>query len=155
MSKALLLVPADRQVTGAIAKALAVATERRLDLVAAVVVDTGDADRLSARMMDVGVLGEKISDQVSAALTREHRLRGEAVLAEVAEQAQARGVRCETRLEIGDPGDVCRRLVESEDVRVAVLVVEKRSWIGRVLTRAQPLRPPVLGGCEVVLVDED
>jgi len=155
MSNVLVLVPPDRQVTRAIAAALDLASERRAGLMAAVVIDVDASDRLSDRMTDVGFLGEKMTGQVSETLAREHRVRGEALLAEIAEQARARGIECRTSIEAGDPGEVCRHLIATADVVAAIIVAEKRSWIARILTGGQPLQPPALGGCEVTVVEED
>jgi nucleotide-binding universal stress UspA family protein len=155
MSDVLLLVPPDRQITRAIQQALDLAARRGQGLLAAVVLDADATLRLAGRMIDVGLLPEKITDQVSETLAREHRMRAEMVLADVAEQARARGLPCRTTIESGDPADVCRRLVAAGGISVAVVVTEKRSWIGRVLSGAEPLQPPALGGCELVLVEED
>ena len=155
MSDILLLVPPDRQVTRAIDTALDLASARSAGLVAAVVIAIDASDRLSDRMIDVGFLGERITDQVSETLAREHRIRGQALLAEIAGQARARAIPCRTTIETGDPGEVCRRLVETEGVAAAVVVTDKRSWLARILAGAQPLRPPNLSGCEVTLVEED
>lgn len=155
MSNVLLLVPPDRQVTRAIATALDLAAARGAGLVAAVVIDADASDRLSSRMIDVGLIAEKVTNQFFETLAREHRVRGEALLAEVAEQARLRGIPCRTAIETGDPGEVCGRLVETADVAAAVVVVEKRSWIARLLARGELVRPPKLGGCEVTLIEED
>jgi hypothetical protein len=155
MSDVLLLVPPDRQVTGVISTALDLAAERGAGLLAAVVIDADATERLSSRMIDVGLLAEKVTDQFSETLAREHRVRSEALLADIAAQAAARGIACRTLLENGDPGEVCRRLVEESRVAVAVIAVERRSWVARLLARGEPVQPPVLGGCEIVLVEED
>jgi nucleotide-binding universal stress UspA family protein len=155
MSAVLLLVPADRQVTSAIETALDLAARREASLVAAVVVDDAAAGRLSSRMIDVGLLAEKITDQVSEALMREHQVRGQALLREIAERARARGIPCRTTLEIGDPGEICRVLAQREDCAVAVVVTEKRSWVTRIFAGGQPLEVPAFGGCAVVPVEED
>ncbi len=155
MSDVLLLVPPDRQVTSAISTALDLAAGRGAGLIAAVVIDVDATERLSSRMIDVGLLAEKVTDQFSETLTREHHVRSEALLADIAAQAAARGIACRTLHEHGDPGEVCRRLVEEARVAVAVISVERRSWVARLLARGEPVRAPVLGGCEIVLVEED
>lgn len=155
MSDVLLLVPPDRQVARAIETALDLAAKRAAGLLAAVVIDADASLRLASRMIDVGLIPEKLTDQISETLAREHRIRAEAVLSEIAEQARARGIPCRTTIETGDPSEVCRRLVEEGKLGAAVIVTEKRSWIGRILSGGQPIRPPALGGCEVTLVDED
>ena len=155
MSSVVLLVPPDRQITRAIAAALDLAAARGAELIAAVVIDADATDRLSSRMIDIGLLAEKVTDQFSETLAREHHVRGEALLAEIGEQARGRRIACRTLVESGDPGEVCRRLVETTDATAAVVVVEKRSWLARILARGEPLRAPMLGGCEVTFVDED
>ena len=155
MSGVLLLVPPDRQVTGAISTALDLAQAHGDELLAVVVIDADASVRLAGRMIDVGLLPEKITDQLSETLAREHQVRAEALLCEIDERAAARRIRLRTGIESGDPGEVCRRLVASESVDTVILVAEKRSWLTRVLAGGEPLRPRDLGGCEVVVVDED
>jgi nucleotide-binding universal stress UspA family protein len=155
MSNVLLLLPPDRQVSRAIETALDLAAQRGAGLIAALVIDADAAHRLSNHMIDEGLVAEKVTDQVAAALAREYRIRGEALLNEICEQTRARGIPCRTLMETGDPGEVCRRLVDTADVSTAILVAEKRSWIGRALSLGQPLRPVALGGCEVLVVNED
>ena len=79
----------------------------------------------------------------------------EALLNEICQQTRARGIECRTLMETGDPGAVCRHLVDTESVTAAVLVAEKRSWLGRALGLGQALRPAALGSCEVIVVNED
>ena len=155
MSNVLLLVPPDRQVMRAIATALDLAVARNAGLIATVVIDADATERLSSRMIDVGLLAEKVTDQFSETLAREHHVRGDALLAEIAQQARGRAIPCRTLIETGDPGEVCRRLVATADVTAAVIVVEKRSWLARILARGEPLQTPTLGGCEITLVHED
>jgi nucleotide-binding universal stress UspA family protein len=155
MSNVVLMLPADRQVSRAIATALDLAEQRKAGLIAALVIDADAAQRFSSQMIDRGLVAEKVTDQLSEALAREHRIRGEALLHEICEETRARGIPCRTMLETGDPGQICRRLVETDDVAAVVLVTEKRSWLGRALGLGQPLRPSALGGCEVLVVPED
>ena len=155
MSNVLLMLPPDRQVSRAIETALDLAEKRSAGVIAALVIDDDAAHRSSHQMVDEGLVAEKVAETVSEALAREHRIRGEAVLNEICEQTRARGIECRTLLEIGDPGAVCRRLVDTEDISAAVLVAEKRSWLGRALGLGQALSPAVLGSCEVIVVNED
>jgi nucleotide-binding universal stress UspA family protein len=156
MSNVLLMLPPDRQVGRAIATALDLAQQRSAGLIAALVIDTDAAHRLSHQMMDKGLVAEGVTEDLLDALEREHRIRGEAILHGICEQTTARGIPCRTLLETGDPGAVCRRLVEAGDVTAVVLVPEKRSWLGRALgLGGQALRPEGLGGCEVFVVPED
>jgi nucleotide-binding universal stress UspA family protein len=155
VSSILLLLPPDRQVSGAIAAALDLAAKRRADLIAVVVIDDDASDRLSSHLIDIGLIADKVTDQVTETLGREYHIRAEALLQEVADQARTRGIACRTSIEEGDANDVCRRLIATADVSAVVLVAEKRSLLARILARDEPLHPPDLGGCEVIVVDED
>jgi nucleotide-binding universal stress UspA family protein len=155
MTEVLLLVPPDRQVTKAIQTALDLAAQRGAGLLAAVVIDEDASARLARRMINVGMLAEKITDQVAQTLEREHRIRGEALLREIAEHAAARAIPCRTIIASGDPAEAVRRLVVGADIVAAVVVTETRSWFERLISVGQRLRLPALDGREVILVGED
>lgn len=155
MNNVLLMLPPDRQVTRAIETALDLAEKRQAGLIAALVIDADAAHRSSNQMIDEGLVSEKVAGQVSEAMTREHRIRGQALLNEICQETRARGIECRTFIETGDPGAVCRRLVDTENVGAAILVAEKRSWLGRALGLGQALQPAALGNCEVIVVNED
>jgi hypothetical protein len=73
---------------------------------------------------------------------------------EIARQAEAAGVRADSKFEEGDPSEICRRLIPSNDVTLAILVAERRSWLARLLAR-NILQVPALAGCEVRVIEED
>jgi nucleotide-binding universal stress UspA family protein len=99
-------------------------------------------------------MGEKVSDQVQETLLREYRTRAEEMAHEIARQAEAAGVSADSKFEEGDPSEICRRLIPSHEITLAVLVAEKRSWLARLLAR-NSLQVPTLAGCEVRVIEED
>lgn len=150
----LLLVPADREPHAALAEALRAAAERGGRLIAAVVLDPELVERVSATLSNFGFMGEKVSDEVGDTLVREYRSRAEETGASIVAQAKAAGVEAEARFEEGDPGEICRRLIPSLDIGLAVLVAERRSWLARLLAR-DAVRLPTLAGCEVRVIEDE
>lgn len=110
-------------------------------------------DRLSTRLDEGGLMGEKVSDSVRHTLAREYRARAESLVDGIAKQAQSEGVSAQPLIEEGDPSEICSRLVRQHDIALAILVAERRSWLTRLLSgSAAP--GPGLPGCEVRIMEE-
>jgi nucleotide-binding universal stress UspA family protein len=134
----------------------AIETARRLggSLVALVVLDPAETARI-ASTLDSAFMGDRLSDRVVEVLAREARGRAEDLLATIAAEAKQRGVSFTPLVEEGDPSEVCTRVIRAQDIAVAVLVAEKRSWLSRFLSGGADVRLPALAGCEVRVVEED
>jgi len=100
-------------------------------------------------------MGDRLSDRVVEVLAREARGRAEDLLATIAAEAKQRGVGFTPLVEEGDPSEVCARVIRAQDIAVAVLVAEKRSWLSRFLSGGADVRLPALAGCEVRVLEED
>jgi nucleotide-binding universal stress UspA family protein len=154
MKTVLLVTSPTTEAPNAVAYALRRAKEAGAQLLAAVILDADLPQRVAATLTNEAFVGEKVSDSVVEILAREQRARAEAVVAEIATQAQRAAVPFEALIESGDASEVCGRLIPARDVSLAVLVAEKHSWLTRFLSRAAAVRLPALAGCEVQVMDE-
>lgn len=122
-------------------------------LIGLVLLDPAETARLAATL-DSAFMGERVSDRVVEVLAREQRSQAEAVLAEIGAAAQARGVSFLPLIEEGDPDEVCARLIRTHQVAAAVLVVEKRSWLSRILSRSAAVKLPAMANCALTVMEE-
>ena len=152
MANVLLLTPPNREPQAAARDAIAAARSQAGRLVVAVVLDPEVVERLSTRLEEVGLMGERVSDTVRDTLLREYRARAETLAQEIAEQAHREGVLTESVIAEGDPSETCSRLVRQHDVALAILVAERRSWLTRLLS-GSAARVPELPGCEVRVME--
>jgi nucleotide-binding universal stress UspA family protein len=154
MKNVLLMIPPNSESKSAVQEAIAAAKQRGGRLLVVVALDPDVLDGVCATLSNVGFMGEKVSDQVQETLLREYRTRAEEMAHEIARQAEAAGVSADSKFEEGDPSEICRRLIPSHEITLAVLVAEKRSWLARLLAR-NSLQVPTLAGCEVRVIEED
>jgi hypothetical protein len=73
----------------------------------------------------------------------------------VGPRAQQRGVAFVPLIEEGDPEDVCARVIARHDVTAAILVVEKRSWLSRILARSAAVKLPAMANCALTVIEEE
>ncbi|OFV90184.1 MAG: hypothetical protein A3J75_00495 [Acidobacteria bacterium RBG_16_68_9] len=149
----LLLTPPNRDPQAAAREAIAMAKSRGGELVIAVVLDPEVIERLSTRLDEVGLMGERVSDTVRNTLAREYRSRADTLAAHIVEEAQREGVLSEVVIEEGDPSAICSRLVRKHQITLAILVAERRSWLTRLLS-GSAARVPELPGCEIRVMAE-
>lgn len=154
MSNVLLLLSPDIETPNAIAYALRRATELGSRLIAVAVLDPQAIQRVAATLANVGFIGEKVNESVVDTLKREQNLQAEQVLKDVEEQARKLGIAFVGMVKEGDPSEICAAIVHTHDVVTAVLVVEKRSWLNRFLSRSAPMNLSGLGGCEVKIMED-
>jgi nucleotide-binding universal stress UspA family protein len=122
-------------------------------LIGLVLLDPAETARIAATL-DGAFMGERVSDRVAEVLAREQQSQAEAVLAGIADHARSRGVEFVPLVEAGDPEEVCARVVRTHQVTQAILVVEKRSWLSRLLSGSAPLRVPAIADCTLTVMEE-
>lgn len=154
MKNVLLMIPPNRESKSAVQEAIAAAKQRGGRLLVVVALDADVLDGVCATLSNVGFMGEKVSDQVQDTLLHEYRTRAEEVARRIASEAETAGVPADSKFEEGDPSEICRRLIPANEITLAILVAEKRSWLARLLARSN-LRVPALSGCEVRVIEED
>jgi len=49
---------------------------------------------------------------------------------------------------------VCARVIRAQQVASAVLVVEKRSWLSRILSRSSAVKMPAMADCALTVMEE-
>jgi hypothetical protein len=155
MKNVLLVTAAGTAGPRAVAAAIELAKQRGGFLVVLAVLDPGMPTYAASTLTDLAFMGEEVTDQVSNTLVREYRASAATLLHAVAERAKKEGVAVTPVIEQGDTGEICRRLVRTHAVGIAVLVAEKRSWLARLLSHRAAVRLPALSGCEVRVMEED
>ena len=154
MSNVLLLIPVDRRAERATAEALAQARALGGRLIVTVVIDPELMDRVSTRLDEVGLMGERVGEGVRSALEREYQTRAAEIIAQVRRAAEPLAVAVDSAVEKGDPTEICTRVARAHQVALALLVAERRSWLTRLLSGGAA-RVPDLPGCEMRVVEED
>ena len=155
MQNVLLVIPASKEPQNATTAAIELAKQRGGKLVALVVVDPAVPSYAASTLSDVGFMGEEVSEQVSETIVREQHTCSTALLHGLADRAKKEGVVVTPILEEGDIGEICRRIIRTHQIGIAVLVAEKRSWLTRFLSRSAAVQLPALAGCEVRVMEED
>lgn len=149
----LLIIPPGIQPRIACDDALERAAVSGATLVALVLLDPAETARIAASL-DSAFMGERVSDRVVEVLGREQRSQAEALLATIGAAAARRGVPFVALIEEGDPDVVCARVVRAHDIARAILVVEKRSWLSRILARSAGVRLPSMANVALTVVEE-
>lgn len=154
MAHVLLVMAADHQSQRAAAEAVALARTHGAALTVAVVIDPTVMDRVSHNLDEIGLAGEKIGDGVRDVLLREYRSRAATAVAAATELARQAGISVTGIVEEGDPTEIGTRLARTLPATAVLLVAERRSWLGRLLS-GSAIGMPDLPGCEVRVIEED
>jgi len=153
MANVLLVIPPGIRPRLARDHAVEMAARAGGTLIGLVLLDPAEIARIAATL-DSAFMGERVSDRVVGVLANEQRSQAEAVLDEVGASAQARGVRFVALIEEGDADEVCARVIRTHQVAAAVLVVEKRSWLSRILSRSSAVKLPAMADCALTVMEE-
>lgn len=153
MTNVLLIIPPGIRPRQARDHAIALARQHAGGLVALVLLDPDETARIAAKL-DSAFMGERVSDRVVEVLTGEQRSQAQAVLDEVGEHARSAGLSFTALIEEGDPEEVAARVIRAHHVGAAVLVVEKRSWLSRILARSAAVRLPAMADCSLTVIEE-
>jgi nucleotide-binding universal stress UspA family protein len=154
MANVLLVIPPNVRPRDARDHAIEAAARTGATLIGLVLLDPAETARIAASL-DSAFMGERVSDRVVEVLIGEQRSQADAVLAEIAAQAQARGVPFVPLIEQGDADDVCARVVRTHQVGEVILVVEKRSWLSRILARSSAVKLPAMANCTLTVMEEE
>jgi len=150
MSAVLLLLEPMSDTPRAVAYALDRARELGAQLVAIVVIDPQLSGRVTRKLEDAGLVGEKLSESVVGCLERDQRNQGARMLEGLAAAARQQGTAATTFLEEGELNEVVSRCCAGHEIKVAVVAAEKRSWLGRWLAPDISLRLP---HCEIKVIE--
>ena len=153
MKNVLLVIEPGYEAPDATAYALSQARERGASLIALAVLDPGTHQRVASTLSNVGFVGGRVREGVVDALEKERRTFAEMQLQQIAEEAQRQRIECETIIREGETSEVCAGVVSLNNVSLAVLVAEKRSWVTRFLSRSATVKLPNLAGCEVKVME--
>lgn len=154
MANVLLVIPPGVRPRAARDTAIEAAARAGGTLIGLVLLDPAETARIAATL-DSAFMGERVSDRVVEVLVGEQRNQAETVLAEIAAAAQARGVPFVRLIEQGDADEVCARVIRTHQVSAVILVVEKRSWLSRILARSSAVKLPAMANCTLTVMEED
>ncbi len=154
MANVLLVIPPGLRPRAARDHAIDAAARAGGTLVGLVLLDPAETARLAASL-DSAFMGERVSDRVVEVLTREQRSQADALLEEIGAQAAARGVPFVPLVEEGHADEVCARVIRARQVTAAILVVEKRSWLSRILSRSSAVRLPAMANVALTVMEEE
>ena len=154
MANVLLVVPPGIRPHAAREHAIEAAARAGGTLIGLVLLDPAETARIAATL-DSAFMGERVSDRVVEVLASEQRSQAEGLLAEIAARAAARGVPFVPLIEQGDADEVCARVIRAHQVTAAFLVVEKRSWLSRILARSAAVKLPAMANCALTVIEED
>jgi len=154
VANVLLVIPPGLRPRSAAAAAIDAAARAGARLIGLVLLDPAETARIAATL-DSAFMGERVSDRVVEVLTREQRSQAEAVLAEIGAQARERGVAFVALIEEGDADEVCARVIRAHQVGQAILVVERRSWLSRILSRSSAVHLPAMANVALTVVEEE
>jgi nucleotide-binding universal stress UspA family protein len=113
--------------------AVSMAQSSRRPLLAVFVIDTKVANAISGRIVDIGFLGDKVSERLKATILKEYEARGRRELEEVKERAQELGIECDTMVSRGDFVEECLRIAREKKVEDMVVSRAERSKVSRKL----------------------
>jgi nucleotide-binding universal stress UspA family protein len=145
---------ADHQSQRAPAEAIELARAQGAALTVAVVIDPTVMNRVTHKLDEIGLAGEKVGDGVRHVLLHEYRARADSAVAVATELARKAGVAVHGIVEEGDPTEVGVRLARTLPATAVLLVAERRSWLNRLLS-GSAVGMPDLPGCEVRVIEED
>lgn len=154
MANVLLVIPPGIRPRAARDHAIDAAVHAGGSLIGLVLLDSSETARLAASL-DSAFMGERVSARVVEVLAREQRSQAEAVLGEIAAAAQARAVPFVPLIEEGDADEVCAQVIRAHQVASAVLVVERRSWLSRILARSSAVKLPAMANCALTVMEEE
>ena len=155
MQNVLLIIPADKEPEQAMRAAIDLAKARQGTLIALVVLDPEAATRAASTLTDVGFLGERVGEQVTAAIVHDQRAHCETLLDDLAERAKKEGVVVTPLIEEGDTGEICARLIRTHRIGTAIVVAARRSWLARLFSPGETVDTEALSGCEVRWIEDD
>jgi len=155
MTNVLLVTPAGKDPQRAVGATIEIAKQHGGTLVVLAVIDPSVPTYAASTLTDLAFMGEEVTERVSDTIAREYRTCASTLLQAVAERAKKEGVDVTPIIEQGDTGEICRRVIRTHQIGIAVLVAEKRSWFARFLSHSAAGHLPALSGCEVRVMEED
>ena len=153
MKRVLLILSASRMSTACADDAVDAAEREHSELVVLFILDAVHALDVQDRLADTGFLGKAPSGRFLLAVRREHKRRGDVVLAEIAAEAERRGIPCRTEFVEGD--FLTRSLEAARKESAAVIFVAKRDRpaISRLVSGSEAQELKESAPCRVMIHD--
>lgn len=131
------------------------AVRKKADLVILVALPRDAVLELAGTLTDEAFVGDRLSDEVVDALRREQRSQAEDLLRSIMEQANKERVNVTTLVEIGEPSELCGRVVAAHNIDQVILPAHRRSWLARWWSPSAHSDWLKVLGCEVEVVEEE
>jgi nucleotide-binding universal stress UspA family protein len=129
----MLVLSPTRHTPKSIDLALSLVQTSKRPLLAVFVMDIKVADAILSHIVDIGFLGDKVSDQLAATIHSEYEARGRRELEEVKERALELGIECETLVRKGGFVEECLKIAREKGIEDMVVSRADRSNISRKL----------------------
>ncbi len=113
--------------------ALSLVQRSKRPLLAVFIVDTRVTDAISERIIDIGFLGDTVSEQLAEAILKDYEARGRRELEEVKARAEKLGIECELLVRKGDFVEECLKVAKERQVEDMVVSRAERSNLSRKL----------------------
>jgi hypothetical protein len=131
------------------------AAKNRTDLVVLVALPREAVLELAGTLTDEAFVGDRLSDEVVDALRREQRSQAEHLLRSIIEQAKKKAINVTTLVEVGEPNEICARVVAAHNIAHVILPAHRRSWLARWWSPSAHTDWLKVLGCEVEVVEEE
>ncbi len=113
--------------------ALSLVERTKRALLAVFIVDTRVTDAISERIIDIGFLGDTVSERLAEAILRDYEARGRRELEQVKARAEKLGIECEFLVRKGDFVEECLKVARERQVEDMVVSRAERSNLSRKL----------------------
>jgi len=133
MGYLMLVLSPSRHTPKSIDLALSLVQTSKRPLLAVFIMDMKVPNAISSHIVDIGFLGDKVSDQLKSTIHREYEARGRRELEEVKERALKLGIECETIVRKGDFVKQCLKIAREKKIEDMVVSRAERSNISRKL----------------------
>ena len=133
MGHLMLVLSPSRHSPRSIDLALSLVQTSKRPLLAVFVMDMKVPNAISDHIVDIGFLGDKVSDHLESTIHREYEARGRRELKEVKERARDMGIKCHTLVRKGDFVEEILKIAREKDVEDMVVSRAERSNISRKL----------------------
>ena len=113
--------------------ALSLVQRSKRPLLAVFIVDTRVTEAISERIIDIGFLGDTVSEHLAEAILKDYEARGRRELEEVRARAERMGIECELLVRKGDFVEECLKVARERQVEDMVVSRAERSNLSRKL----------------------
>ncbi|EKD41324.1 MAG: hypothetical protein ACD_73C00768G0003 [uncultured bacterium] len=127
----LIVLSPERKSREAMQFSIAHAKEKNLSIKAVYVVEESITKAVEKEMAETGFIGDKPGSEVTTALNKDHKTRGEKILADFKQLALKFGLAVKTEIKAGFYARVCEELANASLVSEIIFISRKRGFIDK------------------------